>query len=176
MEALTRVGVRKTLPTKSHLFWAGNQMRHLWFVESGLVRAYRILEGEDYTFFFFPKGQFAVDFESYLTGQVSPLFLETLFPTEVWEFAKVDLYTLYQQHPAMERLGRLMAERAYLSATQRLKQHQTASLESRYKALIDQAPELFQQVPQYHIASYLGVKPQSLSRLKARMAGRTYGG
>ncbi len=67
-----------------------------------------------------------------------------------------------------------MAEHAYLSATERLKQFQAGDLETRYKNLLSRDPELFQKIPQYHIASYLGVKPQSLSRLKAKLAGKSY--
>jgi hypothetical protein len=67
-----------------------------------------------------------------------------------------------------------MAEKAYLSAAERLKQHQTDSLKTRYLALISKNPQLFRDVSLRHIASYLGVKPQSLSRIRAEIAGKNY--
>jgi hypothetical protein len=67
-----------------------------------------------------------------------------------------------------------MAEKAYLSAASRLKQHQTDDLKTRYLTLLSKNPKLVQSVPQHFIASYLGVKPQSLSRIKAEIAGKQY--
>lgn len=68
-----------------------------------------------------------------------------------------------------------MAEDAYISATNRLKQFQADSLVVRYEKLLNKDPELFLQVPQYHIASYLGVNPQSLSRIKIDFMNRIKG-
>lgn len=168
IESLLRYGQSRKAPAGAQLFLAGRPFGMLWYVESGMVRAYRIVDGKDYTFFFFPERHFAADYESYLTNQESLLFFEALTAVQYLQFNKQAISQLYRQHPCFERLGRIMAERAYLSATSRLKQFQTESLEQRYEKLLQQAPQLFQQIPQYHIASYLGVSPQSLSRIRAQ--------
>ena len=146
----------------------------LWFIEEGVIRAFRVIDGEDYTFYFFTRQDFATDYQSYLTREDSPLFFEALTDTTYQEFSKETILGLYEQFPLFDRVGRIMAERAYLSATDRLKQFQAEPLETRYQKLLARDPDIFQQIPQYHIASYLGVKPQSLSRIRAKMTGKIY--
>lgn len=152
------------------LFWGDKPCLSLFFVKSGIIRMYRIIDGRDVTFFFFFKGEFAVDYESFLTEQDSPLLLEALTDCEYLTLTKRSLLELYNTgEGAYQKLGRVMAEEAYKSATNRLKQYQADPLIVRYQKLLEKEPELFQQIPQYHIASYLGVKPQSLSRIKAEL-------
>jgi CRP-like cAMP-binding protein len=156
------------------VFSGGRPFTKLLFIETGLIRAYRIIDGNDFSYFFFSNNEFAVDFQSYLTETVSSLLFETLTETTYYEYTKSVINTFYTRMPKLERIGRLMAEKAYLSAAERLKQHQTDSLKSRYLTLISKNPQLFQEVSLRHIASYLGVKPQSLSRIRAEIAGKHY--
>ncbi|MGD1839458.1 MAG: Crp/Fnr family transcriptional regulator [Thermonemataceae bacterium] len=174
IEAIVSTGTLKKVAAKTKVFQADKPFTKLWFLQEGLVRAYRIVNGQDFTFFFFTKQEFAVDYQSFLTEETSTLLFDTLADTTYWEFSKSAILKLYKNYPRFERVGRIMAEEAYLSATERLKEFQTASLEERYKKLLSKDPELFQQIPQYHIASYLGVKPQSLSRLRAKLTGKRY--
>jgi len=141
----------------------------LWYLKTGIIRAYRIVGNKDITFFFFFEGEFAVDYESFLTEEKSPLYFEALTDCQLLVFAKRTLTELYEQDPTYYQLGKLMAEKAYVSATDRLKQFQADPLQVRYEKLQTKAPHLFEQIPQYYIASYLGVEPQSLSRLRANM-------
>ncbi|MEL6865044.1 MAG: hypothetical protein AAFP19_11520, partial [Bacteroidota bacterium] len=84
----------------------------------------------------------------------------------VYEFYKKDLDALSHAFPKFEKLGRMIAERAFLFAVDRLQNMQTKNLRQRYLALIEQHPDFFLSFPQKHIASYLGVTEQSLSRIK----------
>ncbi|MFN8921399.1 MAG: Crp/Fnr family transcriptional regulator, partial [Sphingobacteriia bacterium] len=77
--------------------------------------------------------------------------------------------TLYQAHPKFERVGRLVAEAIYLRITRKIDLLQNYTPEQRYSLLMAQNRELVQQVPQYMIASYLGIQPETLSRIKKRM-------
>jgi len=171
---IEKSGIRKSVEANSTIFRADRPFLKLLFLENGLFRAYRIVDGKDVTFFFFTSGEFAVDYESFLRESKSQLFLESLVASDYIEFSKSKINSLYNQYPEFERFGRIMAENAYLSATGRLKEFQTGSLEERYLQLLDRNPKLFQQVPQYHIASYLGVSPQSLSRVRARLQNKMY--
>lgn len=171
-EAFSSIGQRKTVDAKTILFSAGNVFNKLFFINSGVVRGYRIIDGEDYTYVFFSTNDFAPDYQSYLTDLSSSLFFETLTKTEYTVYHKKDILNLYDTFPAFERMGRILAEAAYLSAADRLKQHQTDDLKTRYLKLVSKNPELFQKVAQHYIASYLGVKPQSLSRIRAEISSR----
>ncbi|MCU0432640.1 MAG: Crp/Fnr family transcriptional regulator [Bacteroidia bacterium] len=174
ISAFAEIGKLQHAAAKTLIFQGDRTFNRLYFVDKGLIRAFRLLDGEDYTYFFFSPSDFAVDYQSFLTGQISNLFFETLTETTFIEFSKQDIYSLYERFPRFEKLGRLMAENAYLSAAERLKQHQTDDLKTRYLKLISRNPELFQHVAQHYIASYLGVKPQSLSRVRAQISGKKY--
>lgn len=171
---IERVGIRKNIKANSIISNAGYPFLRLLFLEEGLIRAYRIMDGKDMTFFFFTSGEFTVDYESFLRETESPLFFESLTDSTYIEFSKANILLLYNDYPEFERVGRIMAENAYLSATSRLKEFQADPLEKRYLRLLDRNAELFQQVPQYHIASYLGVSPQSLSRIRAKLQNKIY--
>ncbi|WKN46338.1 Crp/Fnr family transcriptional regulator [Tunicatimonas pelagia] len=166
--------MRKSVEANSIFFSASEPFSKLLFLEKGLVRSYRVIDGKDITFYFFTAGEFAVDYESFLKESESSLFFEALVDCDYLEFSKSTIEALYDSFPAFERVGRIMAEQAYLSATSRVKELQAESLQDRYLKLLARNPELFQQIPQYHIASYLGVKPQSLSRVRAKLTGKIY--
>ncbi|MEM8968955.1 MAG: Crp/Fnr family transcriptional regulator [Bacteroidota bacterium] len=176
-EAITEIeasGIRKSVKASAIFFSASGPFSKLLFLEKGLVRSYRVIDGKDITFYFFTVGEFAVDYESFLKESGSSLFFEALVDCDYLEFSKPTIEALYDLFPVFERVGRIMAEQAYLSATSRVKELQAESLQDRYLKLLARNPELFQQIPQYHIASYLGVKPQSLSRVRAKLTGKIY--
>jgi len=80
-----------------------------------------------------------------------------------------DLQGLYSQKPIFEKVGRLMAEALFLSWQQKAKSLMLDDAEARYLKLITRRPDLPQRVPQYLIASYLGVKPETLSRIRKKL-------
>lgn len=160
------------ISAKTIFFNEGELFNKLLFVQSGIVRSFRLIDGEDYSFFFYTNNEFVVDFESFLTESESQLFFETITDCNFTEIKKPALLSLYDKIPRLEKLGRILAEQAYLGIHERLKQFQTDGLETRYLKLISRNPGLFQTVSQYHIASYLGVKPQSLSRIRAKLSNK----
>jgi CRP-like cAMP-binding protein len=160
-------GQRKRMPKKQVLFQAGKTNTKLLFIEEGLMRAYRYKDEHEFTHYFFSENWFATDFKSYLTESPSELFIETLTATTYYEFNKADLIKLFSIHPPFEKLGRIIAEKAYLLMVERITDFQLTNLKERYHKLTQNSPQLFQQVPQKYIASYLGVSEQSLSRIKS---------
>ncbi|MBC8753366.1 Crp/Fnr family transcriptional regulator [Kordia sp. YSTF-M3] len=151
------------------LFYPQNVTRKCLFIESGLLRGYKLIDGKEYTHHFFTAEWFATDFESFLTNQPSTIFIETLTKVTYYEFEKETLLKLYAAHHPFEKLGRIIAEKAYLSTVEKLTSIQTLDLQERYKSLVQKNPDLFQKVPQKYIASYLGVSEQSLSRIKNKL-------
>ncbi len=171
---LMPLGKEVVVPANQLLFSGNKVFSEFWFIKQGLLRSYRIKEGNDFTYAFFLPGDFAVDFESYLKNVESDHFFESLSETVYLKFDKKKVEALYEHHPRIERIARTMAEKAYLTAVERLKEFQSDSLESRYLHLISQNVELFKAAPLQHIASFLGAKPQSLSRVRAKLANKIY--
>lgn len=158
---------RKEVKKNQLLFNPNRVTEKILFIEKGILRGYRIIRGKDYTHHFYFPDWFATDFESFLTEKPSQIYIETLTDTIYYEFNKKDLLNLYKNHHQIEKLGRIIAEKAYLSTVEKLSDMQTLDLKQRYDSLIKKNPNLFQKVPQKHIASYLGASEQSLSRIKS---------
>lgn len=138
------------------------------FVGEGMFRFYYVDEGnEKVTAFFFP-GDFVSNYRSFITGQPSDHNIESMKESVVYKVMKKDLLKLYDQYPAIDRLGRLIAENLYLTVAKRLDEFLYSSPEERYRNLQNRNSKLLQEVPQYMLASYLGVKPETLSRIRMR--------
>lgn len=159
---------KKELGKNKLLFQPPSPARKILFLETGLLRGYKIGDGKDYTHHFFTPNWFATDFESFLTNNPGSLFVESLTPVSYLEIDKEVLYRLYKEHHQLEKLGRIIAEIAYLVTVEKVSDLQMLSLKDRYKSLIRKNPQLFTNVPQKYIASYLGVSEQSLSRIKGK--------
>ena len=115
------LGVRKFANSKIQISPEGIVFDKLFFIHSGIIRCFQLIDGIDITYAFFTTNEFATDFESYLTGEPSLLTFETLSDTEYSIFHKKDIEKLYQTHPKFEKIGRLFAENAFLKAAKRLK-------------------------------------------------------
>lgn len=148
------------------LFQPPRVSRKCLFIESGMLRGYKIRDGKDFTHHFFKPNWFATDYESFLSNNPSSLYIESLTKVSYFEFDKEVLNNLYKTHHQLEKLGRIIAEKAYLSTVEKFSEIQTLDLKTRYHSLMEKNPQLFQDVPQKYIASYLGVSEQSLSRVK----------
>jgi CRP/FNR family transcriptional regulator, anaerobic regulatory protein len=146
----------------------------LFFIEKGACRSYFLKEGEEITDFFFFEKSFATDFASFCSQKPSSLILECIEDCQVTVIHKKDLENLYTTNHAFSEIGRQMAEYSYLQIEERMRLLHTESLEIKYNWMLTHFPEIFQRVPQHYIATYLGVKPQSLSRIRAKISGKTY--
>ncbi|GAB5551864.1 MAG: Crp/Fnr family transcriptional regulator [Saprospiraceae bacterium] len=149
-----------------YLLRADKPVQKLFFVKSGFMRGYRIQDGKDITHHFYGDNWLATDYESFLSGSHGELYIQALTDITVYEFDKTALYSYYKLHEKFEKIRFIQAEDAYLRMVRRLKNFQCMELKERYLELVSKNPELINVVPQRHIASYLGVSPQSLSRLK----------
>lgn len=142
---------------------------HFYLIKSGLIRSYRIIDGNDFTYNFFLAGDICVDYESILKKTPGQHYFQALAPTEVIKYRYCQVESLFEEHPRIERIARKMAESAYIRLIERVKEFQSDSLEQRYLNLVENHEAIFHAAPLQHIASYLGVKPQSLSRIRARI-------
>ena len=160
----------KKLKRKEIIFREGEVCKYAYFVNKGCLRYFFTIDGEQHTGQFFFENQWYTDYDSFLTGKPSRLTLEALEPSEIFMFQKEDLEKLYVTTPKFERFGRLMAENAFIGLRNRTEMLANQSPEERYLFLMKQRPKLLERISQHYIASYLGIKPQSLSRIRKRIS------
>lgn len=159
----------KQFKIKELILSEGSVCKHSYFINSGCIRFFHNVEGVEQTGqFFFENGWYA-DYESYLSGRPSKQNIEAIEKSEILMLAKADLDMLFTKIPKFERFGRLMAENAYLGISQTNIDLTTLSPEERYLKLIKERPKVMQRVPLKYIASYLAIKPESLSRIRKRL-------
>ncbi|MGB3541490.1 Crp/Fnr family transcriptional regulator [Rubrivirga sp.] len=150
----------------------GEVCRSVGFVASGVLRVIAGRDGDDRTTYFATESQFVSDYGSFLTDEPSRLRIEAVEPTELWLLPREAVREAYDRFPWGDRLGRVIAERLFVEAHRRLVSFYLDSAEQRYLALEREQPALLQRVPQHRIAEYVGVRPPSLSRIRARLAGK----
>jgi len=137
------------------------------FLLSGSVIYYQLTDkGDEITTDFAFEGEWVTDNRSRISQTPSHLNIKAFEQTQAAMIQQNELEELFKQVPAMERVGRLLVEQAYLRIVQLSIDLQTLSAEERYQKLIAESPKAFQRLPLYHIANYLGVAPKSLSRIR----------
>ena len=158
------------------ILFIGDVCSKLLFMNAGLARAYIIAEdGKDYTWsiFFNDKNSqmtnlFVVDYDSFLNQSETRLNIEAIEDCELISMEYKDVQFLYDKLKKGERFGRLMSQEAYSYLHKQSIDWQIQSAEERFEEFMEKTPYLLEKVPQYHIASFLGVTPQYLSGLKKR--------
>ncbi len=152
----------------------GDICSKLAFINSGLARAYMISEdGKDYTWSIFFNDEnsemvnlFVVDYNSFINKRESSLYIEVLEDCELVTLEYSDIEFLYKRFKNGERFGRLMSQEAYSYLHNMVIDRQLKSAKERFDDFMQTTPYLLDKVPQYHIATFLGITPQHLSRLK----------
>ena len=156
-----------TIKRKNHLFTSGEICKYQYFVQEGLLRAYYLNEkGEDVTIQFAFEEHWVGDLFSFYSGEKSNLNIEALEDSKLLYIGRDNMEKALLKIPKLERFFRILIQKAYVVTQQRLARTFIQDASSRYKQLTKQHPDILQRVPQYHIASYLGIKPQSLSRIR----------
>ncbi|KQC00826.1 Crp/Fnr family transcriptional regulator [Pedobacter sp. Hv1] len=159
-----------TLKKNNFFLKSGEKCKYLGFVESGTMRSYYINEnGIEKNFDFYFDRNFFTDYESILCNTKSNLNIQALEETKILLLNKEDLQKLYLKEAYWQEFGRVMAERIFLNAKKRIEDLLYYSPERRYTNLLKEAPLVFEKIPQKLIASYLGITPQSLSRIRNRI-------
>jgi CRP-like cAMP-binding protein len=166
--ALVAAVQREALPTRHYLLQPGQVARRLYFIESGLVRGYALHEGREVSSWFMREGDFVISIVSFLTQLPSTEYLELLEPSVVHSIGYGQLQALYRDFPEFNLFGRLITEQYYVRSEQRAQQLRTLTAAARYARLRAEFPGVLQRVALQHIASYLGIAAETLSRLRGK--------
>ena len=148
----------------------GGVCRGIHFIEKGAVRTYRLLDGKEVNTSFQFEQDFVCELESLSSGMPSGQFIQTLEATETIFIPKAPLTGLYQTSPSFQELGRTILERIAVTEQRYSSLFTLYSPEERYSYVLQRYPHLIQRVPLQHLASYLGVARETLSRIRKRIA------
>ncbi|MBL4668920.1 MAG: Crp/Fnr family transcriptional regulator, partial [Flavobacteriales bacterium] len=150
----------------------GQISRKIGFIVSGSMLCSYNKDGEEIIDEFSLDKEFITDYFSFLTNSPAEKDVKCLENTELIVISYEDMQQLYAQNPMFEKVGRLMAEALFMNWQQKAKSLMLDDAKARYLKLITRRPDLPQRVPQYLIASYLNVKPETLSRIRKKMASK----
>jgi len=162
--------VKKHVRKKRELIIEGEISKNIYFITKGCLRSYSInKEGIAHVMQLALEDYWIGDLSSFITQTPGKLSIEAIEDTEVLQLSFADLEQLYIEIPALERFFRLLFQRALVQLQQRLDNSMSINAEERYQDLLSRQPLLASRVPLIHIASYLGITPESLSRIRKRL-------
>ena len=155
-------------PQKRISAYQGNVCRHLYFLERGALRGFYNLDGKEITHWFGFENDFVTSFHSFITGKAAVENIQLLETTTLVTISKETLLKLFNDHHEIERLVRIIYENYYIRLEERYVNAQFKTAGERYEQLLQQAPYILERVPLGHIASYLGISQETLSRVRSK--------
>lgn len=167
--SLAQVAVRHDYPKHHLLMREGDVCQYLYYIADGLARNYYYKDGRDVTTWFGTNGMFLTDLDSLTNRQPSRFNIETLEPTGVYSVHHEKLAQLFAGSHALERAGRLSTLANFVILENRLFALQFHTAQERYANFLRMFPDLTNRVPLTHIASYLGITLETLSRVRANL-------
>ncbi|MGZ8504533.1 MAG: Crp/Fnr family transcriptional regulator [Chitinophagaceae bacterium] len=161
----------KKLRKKQYLLQEGDICKMVAFVEKGAMRLYRVNEdGSEHIVLFSLEGSFITDLYSFLTKEVSTYNIDAIEDCELIIITNSSSEELRKRSPKYQEFIFQQTTESYIQLERRITSITSLSLEERYKELIADHPDLIQRIPQHMIASYMGLTPETLSRIRKRIS------
>ena len=146
---------------------AGDSCEYFYFILSGSLRTYTTDDrGHEHIFHLAFEDWWTSDLFSFITGDPAFFSIDALEDTEVLAIHRDDYEALLSNYPRFERFFRLLMQNAYVASQKRTMDIMSLSAEKRYLQLVQSHPQLELRIAQHHIASFLGITPEALSRIK----------
>ena len=169
--ALCEKRVRKMhLKKGEHFIEEGKTYKYIGFVVSGLLRAFYLVDGEEINCNFYFEGHWAKAYHSFLTRSQSRMWVTCMEDTELLLLSYDAIQELFSRSKNWERFGRLASEMAFVSSQLRTEMLLLDKPETRYLKLTEIHPQILERVPLFQLASYIGIKQPSLSRIRKRLS------
>ncbi|OJJ22019.1 hypothetical protein BKI52_08240 [marine bacterium AO1-C] len=159
----------KTYQKDEMILPAGKTCNFIGFLYKGNTRVYEIVEGIEVNRVFFLEKNFVTEYYSFISQTPSKETIVCLDDCQILMINYEALQQLYAKHKSMERVGRCITEYMYIRQRNKVTNFLINNPEERYLYLLKENPQLLEKVPHYHIASFLGITPQSLSRIRKRL-------
>ena len=153
---------------KTVLLEEGQIADKIFFIHSGCLRLFFHNEGSDITFQFFFENDLVASFSSFYYRQPSSFSLESIENAELSIIGRDDFFKLVEMEPSVKKLYEKTLIERFHTYQQLFLNHIKYTPKQRYDMLLEERPDIIQRVPQHYIASYLGITPVSLSRIRSR--------
>ncbi|MBS1636916.1 MAG: Crp/Fnr family transcriptional regulator [Bacteroidetes bacterium] len=150
----------------------GQISTEVYFVLEGCVRQFYLVDGDEKTNNFFTEEQWVISMNSFSQNNPSNHYLDCCMDSSLVVGNREKEELLYKRFPKFETVSRKVMEKVFAEQQEIMSSYTTDTAEQRYLKLLKSRPDLFQKIPQYQIASYIGAKPESLSRIRKRIAHR----
>lgn len=170
IDIVTSLFKEKTYKKGGFFLVEGQICKQVGFVAKGLMRYYINHNGEEKTYAFSQENNYVCNYESFLPKSPSSKIIQALEDCDVLVISHDDLEIFYANVREGERFGRIAIGTVFIQMLQDITSFYTETPELRYERFIKNHADLQQRISQYHIASYVGVKPQSLSRIRKRIS------
>lgn len=157
----------KSILKSEYFLKEGQYCKSIAFVEKGGFVYFQNTDGEEKICDFAFENDWITHYKSLLSNNPSEMNIRSVQDSEIWLMDMAKMKSLSQKLPKVNSIRTTMAEEYFTKSTQRATNLTNLNAKARYKALLVDIPDIHQRVVQYHIASYLGIKPQSLSRIRA---------
>lgn len=160
----------RNLLKKQFLVQEGEYCKYFAFLSKGLMRSYSVDDkGIEHMNFFAVEGWWITDMYGFSTGQKAIFNVDAIEDSELLLISKEHFETMLLQIPVMDRYFRMLFQNSILSKEFRLVSHTSHTAEEKYQHFVKNNPHLVNRIPQTMIASYLGITPETLSRIKKRL-------
>mgnify|MGYP005989668543 FL=1 len=167
IDFIERIFQKITLKKGDVLLKPNNLVNNQYYISEGCLRAYFVEKtGKEHTVQFAIKDWWISDYTAYFTSEKSIMSIECIQDATIYEVTKENMERLYATIPKLETFFRLKLEKAFASFQKRILGYLSKSATERYKIFREKYPNIEQSVKNYHIASYLGITTESLSRIR----------
>lgn len=163
---INRWNSKSFLKRNEFLVERGQIETRLFFVIEGTMRIYFPNGADEICVGFAHPGNLICSYPSFIRQEPSDYLIQTLSKTSLTSITRSDFYSLFDNHPLIERAWRMLEEEALMGKIERETEMLTFSPEERYNRLIKRSPHIFQLIPRKYIASYLRMTPETLSRIR----------
>ena len=167
-EAFQNIMEFEKYPKHHILHEAGRICNHMYIITSGAARVFYYKEEKDITVHISVEQESITTIDSFIQRKKSKYNIEALEDLEVLKISHSDLENLFESNPKFERFGRLFLQQIYIDLVERIDDLQLHTAQERYEILLNKKPYLFNRISAKHIASFLGMTPETFCRIRAK--------
>jgi CRP-like cAMP-binding protein len=172
-EMMKPLFIPKKIRKRQYVLNAGDVCQYITFVEKGLLRSFTVDDdGNEHVVQFAIEGWWISDMASFVSGENALYNIEALEDSELLHLRKHSMEELLDKVPAMERYFRILMQNNIVALQRRVIAYMSLSAEEKYLKLLEIAPDIMTRASQQHIASYLSITPETLSRVRKKVSER----